>query len=103
MSKTAQCQVTVLMPQGLHMRPADMLAKAANQYQSKIELVRLGEHDRFDCKSILSIMTAVAVEGTQLVVHAAGDDADEAIAHIQKLFEDGFGELEAGAPSESGT
>jgi len=94
MPKTAQCQVIVLMPQGLHMRPADMLAKAANRYQSKIELGRPGEFDRFDCKSILSIMTSVAVQGTELVVYAIGDDCDEAIAEVKKLFEEGFGELE---------
>lgn len=96
MSKTAQCQVTVLMPQGLHMRPADMLAKAANQYQSTIEIGRPGDHERFDCKSILSVMTAVAVEGTELIVYAAGDDCEEALAHVQKLFAEGFGELEPG-------
>lgn len=96
MPKTAQCQVTVLMPQGLHMRPADILAKAANQFQSKLELARPGEFDRFDCKSILAIMTVVAVQGTELVVFAEGDDCEEAIAHVQKLFEEGFGELEPG-------
>ncbi len=97
MPKTAQCQVKVLMPQGLHMRPADMLAKAANQFQCKLELGRPDEHDRFDCKSILAIMTVVAVQGTDLVVYAEGDDCDEALAQVQKLFEEGFGELEPGS------
>ena len=94
MSKTAQCQVTVLMPLGLHMRPADMLAKAVSQYQSRVELGRPGDHERFDCKSILSIMTVVAVQGTELIVYAEGDDCEEALATVQKLFTEGFGELE---------
>lgn len=94
MSKTAQCPVTVLMPLGLHMRPADILAKTASQYHSRIELARPGSPDRFDCKSILSVMTVVAEQGTDLVVYAEGDDCDEALATIQKLFAEGFGELE---------
>lgn len=96
MSKSAECHVKVLMPQGLHMRPADMLAKAANRYQSKIEIGRPGEYDRFDCKSILSIMTVVAVQGTDLVVYAVGDDCETAVSEIKQLFDQGFGELEPG-------
>ena len=97
MSKTAQCPVTVLMPQGLHMRPADILAKAASQFQSRIEIGRPNNRDRFDCKSILSVMTVVAEQGTELIVYAEGDDCEEALATIQKLFEEGFGELESPA------
>jgi phosphocarrier protein HPr len=99
MSKTAHCSVTVLMPQGLHMRPADILAKAASKYGSRMELGRPGHNDRFDCKSILSVMTVVAEQGTELIVYAEGDDCEEAIAEVQKLFQEGFGELDSGAPS----
>jgi phosphocarrier protein len=94
MSKTAQCSVTVLMPQGLHLRPADILAKTAGQYQSRIELGRKDAHDRFDCKSILSVLTSAAVQGTELIVYADGDDCEQALEAIRKLFEEGFGELE---------
>jgi phosphotransferase system HPr (HPr) family protein len=94
MSKIVQCSVTVLMPQGLHMRPADILAKTASQFQSKIELMRKDEHDRFDCKSILAVMTTAAVQGTELIVIAEGEDCDAAVEAIRKLFEEGFGELE---------
>jgi phosphocarrier protein HPr len=97
MTKTAQSPVTVLMPQGLHMRPADMLTKAANGFQSKVELGRPHDHERFDCKSILSIMTAAAVQGTELIIYAEGDDCEEAVAAVRRLFEEGFGELEEGA------
>jgi phosphocarrier protein HPr len=93
MPKSSQCQVTVLMPLGLHMRPADMLAKTASQFQSRIELGRPNDHERFDCKSILSVMTVAAVQGTDLIVYAEGDDCEEAVAAIRQLFEDGFDEL----------
>jgi phosphocarrier protein HPr len=92
--KSAQCQVTVLMPQGLHLRPADLLVKAASKYRARVELRREGDHERFDCRSILALMTVAAVQGTQLVVSATGDDCDAALEEISRLFADGFGELE---------
>jgi phosphocarrier protein len=76
------------------MRPADMLAKTAGQFQCRIELGRPDDHERFDCKSILSVMTVAAVQGTDLTVFAEGEDCDEALAAIRQLFEDGFGELD---------
>src|SRR5690606_26411721 len=85
--KQAQREVTVLMPLGLHLRPADMLAKTASRFQSRIELARPDDHERFDCKSILSILTVAAPQGTRLVVYAFGDDADEAVSEVARLFE----------------
>jgi phosphotransferase system HPr (HPr) family protein len=76
------------------MRPADLLAKAASKFQSRIELARKDENDRFDCKSILAVMTTAAVQGTELMVYAEGDDCEEALETVRKLFEEGFGELE---------
>jgi phosphotransferase system HPr (HPr) family protein len=95
--KTAERQVTVLMPLGLHLRPADMLVKTASGFQSKIELARPGDNERFDAKSILSLLTVAAIQGTELTVRAIGEDAEEAVNEIAKLFADGFGELESSA------
>lgn len=92
--KSAQIRVCVLMPQGLHLRPADMLVKTACRYQSRIELMRPNDNETFDARSILSLMTIAAVQGTDLVVLAFGEDCDAALAEIKQLFEDGFGELE---------
>lgn len=92
--KSAQIQVCVRMPQGLHLRPADMLVKTACRYQSRIELMRPHDNERFDARSILSLMTIAAVQGTDLVVQASGDDCEAALVEIKQLFDDGFGELE---------
>ncbi len=82
------------MPQGLHLRPADMLVKTASRFQAKIEIARPDDNERFDARSILSIMTIAAVQGTDLVVYACGEDCQQAVEEIKKLFDDGFGELE---------
>ena len=94
---TAQCRVNVLMPQGLHLRPADMLVKTASSFQSRIELSRPNDHELFDARSILASMTIAAGRGHDLVVCAIGDDCEQAVAEIKKLFDDGFGELEGGS------
>lgn len=88
----ATCVVTVVNPQGLHARPADMLVKLANQYKSKIEIIR--SRERVDCKSILALLTLAAVQGTELSVEADGDDAEAAIAAVTELFAQGFAENE---------
>ncbi|HTO03971.1 MAG TPA: HPr family phosphocarrier protein, partial [Opitutus sp.] len=75
-------------------RPADMLVKTAARFNSRIELARPDDNERFDARSILSLMTIAAVQGTDLVVFAVGEDCEQAVEEIRKLFADGFGELE---------
>lgn len=93
MPKSVQCPIVVQMPQGLHMRPAHMLAQTASRFQSRLELGRVGDHERFDCKSILAVMTAAAPQGTELMLYAEGDDCEEALEMVRQLFTEGFGEL----------
>lgn len=81
-------RVTVLNPQGLHMRPADMLARAAARFQSQIELEKDGQS--IDCRSIMSILTLNASQGTQLQLRAIGEDASQAIEALSELFANGF-------------
>lgn len=82
--------VTVLNPQGLHARPADMLVRLASKYESTILIGKDGE--LVDCKSILSLLTLGAGQGTELAIQADGSDAAEAIESIVHLFEAGFEE-----------
>jgi phosphotransferase system HPr (HPr) family protein len=45
-----------------------------------------------DGKSILSILTLCATRGTELVIRAQGDDAEDAVCQLSKLVELGFDE-----------
>ena len=69
-------EVVVAIEQGLHARPADLLAREARKWQSRIELV--ADQQRADGKSILELLTLAAEAGTRLVVEATGPDAREA-------------------------
>ena len=91
-AETLQRTVVVRNPQGLHLRPADLLVKQANRYEATVYLGREGQ--MADCKSIMSILTLGAAQGTELNLTAEGSDAAQAIEAIAELFEHGFFELE---------
>jgi phosphocarrier protein HPr len=87
---TSHAIVIVQNPQGLHMRPADMLVKVAGRYSSNISIERAGQ--RVDCKSILGILTLGATQGAELLIQADGPDAAEAVSEIVGLFDRSFDE-----------
>jgi phosphotransferase system HPr (HPr) family protein len=88
--ETVSREVVVSNSQGLHARPADLLAREARRWQSRIELV--AESQRVDGKSILEVLTLAAEAGTRLVVEATGPDAREALEAIGSLFDRNFNE-----------
>ena len=59
-------------------------------FESEILIDHRGE--TIDCKSILSILTLGASDGTELVLRATGADAQQAIGAITEFFESGFQE-----------
>lgn len=87
-----QRTVRVANPQGLHARPADLIVRAAATFQSTL-LLRKGS-EQVDCRSILSLLTLGATEGTELLLTADGVDAEAALEAINQLFEQGFHELD---------
>lgn len=93
MSTTVEKTVTVINPMGIHMRPADVLSRAAGRFESQIEIEKDGQS--IDCKSIMSILTLGARKGTQLNLRACGVDAQEAVDLLSGLFETGFDESDS--------
>ncbi|TWT67343.1 HPr family phosphocarrier protein [Allorhodopirellula solitaria] len=87
--------VHVINPQGLHARPADLLVRCADGFESTIMIQKGSE--QVDCRSILSLLTLGATEGTELKLTVQGHDAENALAAICELFEQGF--HENGQPS----
>ncbi|HEX2477341.1 MAG TPA: HPr family phosphocarrier protein [Lacipirellulaceae bacterium] len=86
--------IVIRNSQGLHARPADMFARLARQFQSRIELVREGR--RVEAVSIMDLLTLGAAQGTELILEAEGPDAEEAVEALAKLVESGFPLEEAG-------
>ena len=78
---------------GLHARPAMQFVDVANQFQSTVTVHKGGdEPGEADGKSVMQMIILAATEGTPLRIDADGDDAEQAVEKLAKLFEDKFGE-----------
>ena len=97
--QTAEKSVRLVNPQGLHMRPADLFVRMANRFSSIVEVAK-GDQ-QVDGKSILSILTLAAENGTELKVSARGEDAAEAVTALAELVESGF--VDDAEPQQDGT
>ena len=78
--------VVIKNEQGLHMRPAGVLAKEAAKYKSNISLVFNGK------KSVMNIIAGCMKCGSQIEVECDGADEQEACESIASLIESGLGE-----------
>ncbi len=82
------------------MRPAYLFAETAAKFSSRIEVVK--DDIRIDGKSVLSILTLGAGEGTEVAVEAEGPDATDALSALVRLVASGFpGEAEPASEAES--
>jgi phosphotransferase system HPr (HPr) family protein len=82
--------VVIVNTEGLHARPADMLARTALKFRSRIEVVCRSE--RVDAKSTLNLLILGATQGTEIVIEADGEDAEEAVDTLATLVAGGFAE-----------
>ncbi len=75
---------------GLHARPAAIFVQKAKSFKSTIRIART---DRaVDAKSILSVLSLGANNGTVITLRADGEDEERAIAGLQELIESNMGE-----------
>ncbi|MGA2582884.1 MAG: HPr family phosphocarrier protein [Tepidisphaeraceae bacterium] len=90
---SATKDIIVSNAMGLHARPAMQFVDIANQYRARITVVRGGEDPyEADGKSVMQMIILEAVKGTPLTIKADGEDAQNAVIALAKLFEDKFGE-----------
>lgn len=75
---------------GLHARAAASLVKVANRFRAEIVIRK--EKMSVNGKSIMGVLMLAAAKGTTITVEAEGDDAREAMAEIEQLIENKFGE-----------
>jgi phosphocarrier protein HPr len=76
---------------GLHARPAELFARTALKFDSRIDVIN--KNERADAKSILHLLTLGATDGSELVIEADGSDAEQAVEALAKLIEGGFDEI----------
>jgi len=88
MPQTAE--VAIVNQLGLHARASAKLTQLAAQYKSEVWLTRNGR--RVNGKSIMGVMMLAAGIGSKVQIETIGADEDDAMAALQKLIADKFGE-----------
>lgn len=74
---------------GLHARPAGRFAAQAGHFESEVSVSRGAEGDEWvSGRSVLSMLSLAAAQGTTLCVRAVGPDAEEAVRVLGALLEE---------------
>ncbi|MGZ3678437.1 MAG: HPr family phosphocarrier protein [Ktedonobacterales bacterium] len=89
---TAEKTMTLTNRVGLHARPASLFVQTAARFKSRITVTCNGK--AADARRILEVLQLGAESGAVLQVRAEGDDAAEAIAALETLVANRFGEAE---------
>jgi phosphocarrier protein HPr len=91
-SDPGQCERVVVIQNkyGLHARPAAEFVKKAHQFTADV-WVRKDELE-VSGKSIMGMMMLAAERGAEIVIRAAGDDAEQAVDTLSALVDGRFGE-----------
>ncbi len=84
--------VHVINKLGMHARASAKFVSLASQFKCDITLGRNGQ--QANGKSIMGIMMLAAGKGSQLELHADGQDEDHALAALCELVNNRFGENE---------
>lgn len=75
---------------GLHARPASLFVQTASKFASEIKVSC--EDKTANAKSILTVLTLGAHQGSEITITAEGPDAEEAVNALVDLVESNFGE-----------
>ena len=89
---TIEKTLTIVNKLGLHARAATQLVQLANQFDAKI--IQEKGKKQADASSVLGLMMLESHQGEQVNVIVEGNDAEAALAAIEKLIEGRFNEDE---------
>ena len=83
--------VKVVNAEGMHMRPAGIIAKAAKAHPDS-EVIMKANGKEIKAKAVMQIMAAGIKKGTDVEIVVTGGDEQAVLDEFVKMFEDGFGE-----------
>jgi len=87
-----RAEVQIVNKLGLHARASAKLTQLASSYSCEIWLSR--NNRRVNAKSIMGVMMLAAGKDAVVVIEAEGENAEAALAALQKLIADKFDEGE---------
>ncbi len=86
-----QRRVKIKHSSGLHIRPAATIVQHLSRYQALIFFSCRGQ--TVSAKSIIHLLSLTAGEQTDIIIHAEGIDAEEAVDSLLLLLGDFFEEV----------
>ncbi len=89
----AERTVQLPNPSGLHARPAKVFAQAAADADAEVTVAK-GDNE-VNAASVLSVLTLDCHQGDEITIRAQGQGAEEAVAALVELVENGLGEQPA--------
>ena len=79
-----QKQVTIQMSNSMEATPIAHLVQLANQFASSIYFEM--DEKKVNAKSIMGMMSLVLSSGSRVVIDAAGDDEEKAVAELSEFL-----------------
>ena len=92
----ARREIVVRLPQGIHARPAAMLAGAAKGFAAESFVISQGR--RANARSISALMALGVRHGDKIVIEARGEDAGQTMDALVKMLASGLGEHPSPVP-----
>ncbi len=87
-------RVVVISDVGLHARPASLLVKNANGFESRIQIRKTSEPDvQASAKSILEVLALGVNKGDEVELTCEGPDERQAAAMLKQLIDTDFAGL----------
>ena len=81
-------ELKIVNPLGIHARPAALIVKTVNNFQSEVFLEK--EELKVSGRSVLGIMMLAAPKGSVVLVETDGEDEEDCMSAIEKIFKEGF-------------
>lgn len=76
----------------MHARAAAQFVQLASSFNSHIEIEK--DRRRVNAKSIMGVMMLAASKGSEVTLHAKGEDEEESINKLEALINNRFNEEE---------
>ena len=91
-AEEGEVRLPVVNEIGLHARPAALVVELASRFDADLRLAKAGRPGRVSARSLTGLMTLGARLGDDLLASASGPQADDALAALEALAREGFGE-----------
>jgi len=85
-------EIEIVNKLGLHARASAKLTQTASAFHCEVWISRNGR--RVNAKSIMGVMMLAAAKGSRVLIETEGADAQCALAALEALINDRFGEGE---------